>query len=193
MTDIEFQQAIMGVAAGDKNSLKLIYQDYVSMIYITAYDKLKNKENAEDITSEFFIKLIRVAPSFKQGSPHKAWLITIVRNMCIDFLRKTNREIAYSGYEDEEDDRTIEDKFEELNFANRESNLVENKIVLAEDMKKAMTYLNDAEREIINMRLLGEIKFKDIAAQLNKSIGTVTWIYNQGIKKIRRCLNNYVQ
>lgn len=192
MTDIEFQHAISSLAGGDKNALKTIYQDYVGVIYAIVYDKVKNKETAEDITSEFFIKLIRVAPSFKEGSPHKAWLITIARNMCIDYLRKNSREISSSDFiSNNEDAQNEAEVMDSINYERRGYESVEDKVVLSEDMKKAMECLNDSEREVINLKLLGQYKFNEIAEMIGKPMGTVTWTYNQGIKKLRRCLSSY--
>jgi RNA polymerase sigma-70 factor (ECF subfamily) len=41
------------------------------------------------------------------------------------------------------------------------------------------------------MKLVGGMKFREIAETLHQPIGTVTWIYNQAIKKLRRCLAEY--
>ena len=68
---------------------------------------------------------------------------------------------------------------------------VEKKAVLAEDMRQALKTLSQKEREIVHMKLLGELRFKDISEVTKQPMGTVTWLYNQGIKKLRRCLAGY--
>ena len=59
MTEHEFYTAIKGLAKGNKDMLHAIYDAYGRLIYTIVYDILKNREDAEDVTSEFFIKLIR--------------------------------------------------------------------------------------------------------------------------------------
>ena len=88
MTDEEFQSAIDGLLKGDTDGLRAIYGSYVRLIYSVVLNLVRQHEDAEDVTSEFFIKLVRVAGQFKKGSPHKSWLVTIARNMALDFMRK---------------------------------------------------------------------------------------------------------
>jgi RNA polymerase sigma-70 factor (ECF subfamily) len=194
MTDEAFQSAIDSLLAGNKDGLKTIYEAYVRLIYTVVLDVVGRREDAEDITSDFFIKLIRVAGQFKKGSPHKTWLVTIARNMSLDFMRKNNREllVAENG-DDTHGDSEALDKMS-VNSENdsvKLSNEVENKAILAEDMRRAMKELTPKEREITDMKLAGGMKFREIAEVLHQPIGTVTWTYNQAIKKLRRCLKEY--
>lgn len=192
MTDEMFQTAIANLAQGDKDSLKLIYQAYVRLIYAVIYDMVGRKEDAEDVTSEFFIKLVRVAKSFIPGSPHKAWLVKIARNMAIDYIRKNRREVLLAATGDDKTDDNVENSIENIG-ADGKACRIEDGTILAEDMKRAMQCLKPKEKEIIDMKLIGQLTFKEIAEIRGTPIGTVTWLYNQGIKKLRRCLIEYEQ
>ena len=189
MTDEEFTLCLDLVLKGDKEGLRKIYEAYIKLIYAVVYNMVGRREDAEDITSEFFIKLIRVAGSFKKGSPHKTWLVTIAKNMSVDFLRKSGREILVDIRQDDtEQSGDVIDKAARSKNAMQKGSEdkdfnVEKKAVLAEDMQK--------EREIVHMKLLGELRFKDISEVTKQPMGTVTWLYNQGIKKLRRCLAGY--
>lgn len=185
MTEHEFYTAIKGLAKGNKDMLHAIYDAYGRLIYTIVYDILKNREDAEDVTSEFFIKLIWAAGTYQKKTSHRAWLIRIARNMAIDLLRKRGHE--YLLYETED---APQDKLEEGGMAETAST-VEEHVILAEDMRQAMQTLSDREREVLDLKLAGELKFRDIAEVLGQPLGTVTWLYNQGIKKLRRCLKNY--
>ncbi len=190
MTDEEFQTAICALAQGDKNALRLIYQAYVRLIYAVVYDVVGRREDAEDITSEFFIKLVHIADSFRQGSPHRAWMVRIARNMAIDNFRKNRREVFTYESSDMQEDRNANSVLERADAANRAQE-VENKAVLMEDMRQAMKSLNQKEKEIVDMKLLGQLTFQEIADATGRPLGTVTWLYNQGIMKLRRCLKEY--
>ena len=88
MTDKEFQQNLQLIQEKDKAGLRNIYQEYITLIYHTVLNIIKNKEDAEDITSEFFIKLANVSDKYISGNGHRTWLITIARNLTIDYIRK---------------------------------------------------------------------------------------------------------
>ena len=53
-------------------------------------------------------------------------------------------------------------------------------------MEQVLTSLNVKEKEIIHLKIVGELTFKEIAELLHIPIGTVTWNYQNAIKKIRR-------
>ena len=57
MTEAKFEQCIRQMNEGDKDGLREVYEEYISYIYGIVFQMIGNKENAEDITSEFFIKL----------------------------------------------------------------------------------------------------------------------------------------
>ncbi|MBQ9934340.1 MAG: RNA polymerase sigma factor [Lachnospiraceae bacterium] len=186
MTDREFQSAIEKLLNGDKDGLRLIYEAYVKLIYAVVYDTVGSKEDAEDITSDFFIKLIRVADSFKKGSPHKTWLVTIAKNMAIDHIRKRSREVY-------EIDNTSDDDNAPRQWEDTSKTSVEDSVALSSDMAQAMEALEPREKEIIDLKLVGQFKFKEISEMTGIPMGTVAWLYNQGINKLRRCLVDYEQ
>lgn len=190
MTDEEFQTAIYALAQGDKNALRLIYQAYVRLIYAVVFDVVGRREDAEDVTSEFFIKLVHIAGSFRQGSPHRAWMVRVARNMAIDYLRKNRREVLEYETSDMQEDRSANSVLEQAGAAERAQE-VEHRAILAEDMRQAMKSLKQKEKEIVDMKLLGQLTFQEIADATGKPLGTVTWLYNQGIMKLRRCLKEY--
>ena len=92
MNNREFDRCMRRMQKGDKTGLKEIYEAYISYIYAVIRGIVKNKENAEDLTAEFFIKLWNMADQYKAGSGHKTWMTVIARNMAIDFMRKAGRE-----------------------------------------------------------------------------------------------------
>ena len=57
MNNREFDRCMRRMQKGDKTGLKEIYEAYISYIYAVIRGVVKNKENAEDLTAEFFIKL----------------------------------------------------------------------------------------------------------------------------------------
>lgn len=176
MTDRQFERRILLIQQGDKQGLKGIYDEYGKTIYQSVYLILHNQQDAEDITSEFFLKLWKIADTYCFGGKHKRWLVTIARNMALDLLKKQKRE-QLTLDEDNENAGANEPA-----DAVSTEDTVTGKLAVAE----ALEYLDESEREIVNMKILADMTFKDIAAVLGKPLGTVTWKYRNAISKLRK-------
>lgn len=177
MTEAEFNACIKAILNGDKKGLRDIYDVYLSYIYRIVYGVVGHKETAEDITSEFFIKLWQQADKYKEGSGHKGYLATIARNMAIDHVRKYKKEILDSFTKEDEEDVV----FEPVSDADTESEVIENISI-----KEAISTLSDKEQQVINMKVLSEMTFAEISEILKVPMGTITWRYREAIKKLRR-------
>ena len=185
MTEHQFEQAVARMVRGDKTGLKEIYENYLGYIYRIIYEILQSKENAEDITSEFFIRLWDRAEQFKPGTGHKGYLATMARNMAIDFLRRHKREELTAMLQDIESEPE-EEKGGKPGIS-RSSTDVEAEVLQDISVQKAMETLKPGERQIVSMKVLGELTFKEIAQIMGIPMGTVTWKYQNAIKKLRRC------
>lgn len=170
VTEARFDECIRAMNRGDKNGLKEVYEEYVSYIYGIVRALLHNKEEAEDITSDFFIRLWEKSDTYKPGGGHKGWMATIARNMAVDYIRKHKRE---------EFSETINDTESKEN--------VEHQVIADISINEALATLKESERKVVHLKIVGELTFREIAEILEQPMGTVTWHYNQAIKKLRRC------
>lgn len=170
MTDKEFEQCMSAMAKGDRNSLRQIYDAYLKLIYATVYNVIGHREEAEDITSEFFIKLYSIAESYKPGNGHKRWMVTIARNMAVDRIRKIDREALVDEIPETEQGSNMEEQ-----------------VVNSVSLNVAMESLKPDEREIVDLKVAGGFTFREISEMVGKPMGTVTWLYNNAIKRLRRC------
>ena len=96
--------------------------------------------------------------------------MTIAKNMAIDRIRKIDREMLVDEMPERDEGKTME------------SQVVENLT-----LKQAVATLKPEEQEILDLKVVGGFTFKEIAEMKGRSIGTITWIYNQAIQKLRRC------
>ena len=186
MTNQDFEHAISRIKNGDKGGLKDIYEAYLSYIFRIIYEIVKSRENAEDITSDFFIKLWEKADSYRPGSGHKAFLTVMARNMTIDFLRKHKKEELSAMLNDLGTDPNA-DYQKALPYVNTADNPTEKEVIAEMSLKAALDFLGEAERQVISMKILGELTFKEISEILSCPLGTITWRYQNAIKKLRGC------
>ena len=160
----QFALCMAAMAEEDRQGLRMIYEAYLGYIYTVVYGILRNKENAEDVTSEFFIKLWEKAGQYKPGKGHRGYLAAMARNMAVDYLRKYKKEELTAAVHD---------------LGNEE---IENL-----SLREVLLLLKPGERQIVDMKVLGGLTFREIAELLSLPMGTVTWKYQNAIKKLRRC------
>ena len=187
MNEHQFEDAVARMVQGDKTGLKEIYEAYIGYIYRIVYEVLQSRENAEDVTSEFFIRLWDKAEQFKPGGGHKGYLATMARNMAIDFLRKHRREELTALLQDIDAGPEEEEKSKGRYYGNSEENEVEDSVIQDMSIQQALDTLKPAERQIVSLKVLGEMTFKEIAHCMGIPMGTVMWKYQNAIKKLRRC------
>ena len=176
MNNREFERCMRRMQKGDKTGLKEIYEAYIAYIYAVIMGILKNKENAEDLTADFFIKLWNMADQYKAGSGHKTWMTVIARNMAIDFMRRAGRE-------------QLTEEVPETSTADADAGAagsMENEVVGRMNFRETVEKLPETERQIMTMKLAGQMTFKEIAEVLGIPMGTVTWKYQNSLEKLRR-------
>ncbi len=173
MTDAEFKAAIEKMLQGDRSGLREVYDAYGNTIYRLFLARVHRHQDAEDLTSDFFLKLWSCAGSYRHGSGHKCWMNTIARNMAIDFQRR-HREIP------------VEDAAEEYHEALRSPNSIEDEVLDEMHHSRILANLSEDEREIVQMHLSAELTFREIAAILKRPLGTVAWKYRTAIGKLQK-------
>ncbi|MCR4989573.1 MAG: RNA polymerase sigma factor [Lachnospiraceae bacterium] len=181
MNEEQFNSCIEAILKKDKSGLHSIYEAYLSYIYQIVLGIVGRKEDAEDVTSEFFIKLWQTADKYRPGSGHKGYLATIARNMAIDFLRKNRHEVLEPGNEEGED----EEKSFEATLQSKDN--TEETVIEDISLDEALALLKPKQRQIVDLKILSEMTFQEISEVLKIPMGTVTWHYREAINKLRRC------
>ena len=203
MEDRIFDQHMQRILLGDKDALHEIYIEYGPYIYHQILNIVQVKEDAEDVTSEFFIKLWKNADKYKPGGGHKAYILTMARNMALDFLRAHKKEVLLNDIFPQKSDSDNVYNNEELltdpgggavlggggggGPSAEESDTTANTVISDLSMKEALEKLKPPEREVIHLKIAMELTFEEISKILNVPMGTVTWRYREAINKLRRC------
>ena len=170
MEEKQFSACMERMRSGDRSALHEVYESYIGYIYTIVLQTVSNREDAEDVTSEFFMKLWRLADTYREGNGHRAWMAAIARNMAVDLLRKTKREVLTEVVTEDASDVSVD------------------KEVIADmSLRQALDSLKPGEREVVHLKIMGEMTFQEIADILKIPLGTVTWRYQNAIQKLRRC------
>lgn len=163
----------------DKEAFIKTYELYVDHIYRFIYFKVSNAEEAEDLTSQVFLKVWDYVQN-RQVVEHKnlkALLYKSARNLVIDHYRslKTRQNVSFENELGEQD---VVDKSQDIH---RQAEIVSE----MDNIEKMMLELKDEYKEIIILRFINELEISEIAQILNKNKGNVRVLIHRAIKALR--------
>ncbi len=161
---------------GEREAFAEIYDFYVVKIYRFVYLKVNSKEDAQDLTAEVFLKSWRYLGE-KEINNLKSLLYQIARRLVIDFYRQ-NRGEGRQKVDLEEVKNTLADKKADL----LEKIQLDSEI---EEIKKSLRQLKDEYQEVVILRYVEDLSFKEIADILGKSEGTVRVLSHRALKALK--------
>ena len=186
---VEEKALIIRTQKGDKDAFNPIVSKYQQKIYNLIYQRVRDRETAEDICQEVFLKAWQALPNFKGQSAFYSWLYKIAINCSIDFLRKQNKQLVLSW---EELPPNSEDKLQASQKHPSISQILEKK-EFRNIVDKAARQLPTGQRRVFYLRYGEELRIKDIALRLNKSEGTIKTHLHHAHRKLRDMLRPYLQ
>lgn len=86
----EVNHYILLIAEGDTNALRELYRLIGGRLLSVAQGIMRNRQNAEDVLHDSFIKIVRCANQFNRGTNGYAWLCKIVKNTALNKLKSEN-------------------------------------------------------------------------------------------------------
>ncbi len=169
---------------GDEESLKLLISTHLPSVYNFTYGLCGNKQDAEDIAQETFLKVWKNLRKYKPEQGFKTWLFSIARNTTIDLMRK-RKNFVFSDFEFEDGKNRVEYKLADENpLADELSIQKEDKKVLTEAMEK----LSPAQKTTLIMYYTEELTFKEIGEVLEKPLDTVKSQHRRALIRLRQII-----
>ena len=163
-----------------ENRLASLYDEYFDRIARYIYVRIGDRNEAEDLAGEVFLKALESLKSYKErGIPMQAWLYRIAHNVSVDHLRKRGRTTIVPI-----DDVLVESKEDPAAMAEKNIEM--------ERVSKAMQKLTPEQREVVRLRFFGELSSKEVGAMLSKSDGAVREMQRAAIERLRRLLTGEV-
>ncbi len=170
---------------GNLSSLQKLIKKYESRLFSYIFMLVKDRQLADDIFQETFIKIINTLNSgrYKDEGKFIQWAMRIAHNLVIDHFRKSKK-VAYVDNRYDESD-----VFDNLYIADES---VEEKMVMKQiynDVKKLMDSLPADQREVLYLRCYAGLSFKDIAEQTEVSINTALGRMRYALINIRKMID----
>lgn len=166
-----YEKLILDMAGGSRDAFRLLYEATKDAVYGFALSILRNREDAEDVMHDAYIRIFTDAGSYSpQGKP-LAWVLTIVRNLSLNKVRDGGRT------ESMPEDTAAEPADPEDVIENATGQIV---------LETAMNVLDREEREIVVLHALTGYKHREIAEILDMPQGTVLSKYNRALRKMKK-------
>ena len=182
LTNLTDEQLVRAYVDGNNAAFDTLLRRHQSKLFSYILRIVKNRDIADDIFQETFVKIImtlkqgRYAESGKFG----AWLTRIAHNLIIDHFRQEKSENSIST--DDEDVNLLNRR--DLCDENIEDLMVNDQI--RTDVRRIIEALPDAQREVLMMRYYSDMSFKEIADATGVSINTALGRMRYAIMNMRR-------
>jgi len=157
-TGLNDNELISRVLGGDQQAYAILIDRYKSYVFTLALRFTKNREDAEEVSQDIFIKAYRALADFRGASKFSTWLYTIVNTTCITFLRKKRLEVHSLDNEKVFEVADSQD-------SGLRANLVEQKSRIAM-VNQAIALLSTDDAEIITLFYKAEQTLEEIAKVL---------------------------
>ncbi|MCU0394200.1 MAG: RNA polymerase sigma factor [Thermoflexibacter sp.] len=144
------------VHSNDTSAFSLLYDKYADKIYYKCISFVKDKQLAQDLTHDIFVKIFISIKKFNFQSSFSTWVYRITYNFCIDFLRKQQKQ-QLSRLEEDEDFGEDEYSDEEL-FA-----------ISVDRLELILDQIPAEDRAILLMKYQDDLSIKDIMTTLDIS------------------------
>ena len=179
MTD---EELVVLYAKGNNNAFDILLSRYQSSIYSYINFIVHNKDLAEDIFQETFVKVIMTIKQnrYTESGKFKAWIMRIAHNLIIDNYRQERIENTISN-----------DEVEVYLFNNMKlcDDSIEDHMVRQQalkDVRKLVEFLPENQREVLVMRYYQDLSFKEIADITGVSINTALGRMRYALLNMRR-------
>lgn len=153
-------------------SIEEIYKQYFEIVNKYLFCLTRNSDMAEELTQETFYRAVKKIHTFKENCKISVWLCEIAKNLWYDELRKNKK---LKNVEEQDIFTYQEENVEETIIANEE------KVSLYKKLQK----LNEQTREVMYLRITGELSFKEIAEIMNKTENWARVTYYRGKQRLK--------
>jgi RNA polymerase sigma-70 factor (ECF subfamily) len=178
-------EALMArMAAGDVSAFEELLQSHQGMAYRFAYRFFRDRHIAEDVSQEFFFKLLRNAHKYQPAGKFKTYFYKVLNNLCLDTRRRMHRKSLpdFQSFENPVLDGMPQ--AEGRGAPDAAAQVAEERRLVRESIAR----LPHAQRQVIMLRELEELKYREIAEVLDLSLNEVKVLIHRGRKTLLKIL-----
>ena len=175
---------------GNEQAFEVLLMRHKDKIYRSIYHKIREREIAEDIFQETFVKIIQTLKlgNYNEEGKFLPWAMRIAQNLVIDYFRKHGRMKLVIELNAKSEDFNIFSilKMEDLNIEQSIS-----KTELEKQMIELIQHLPESQKDIIEKRIFQDLSFKDIAEMEDISINTALGRMRYALINLRKLIEKH--
>lgn len=158
-----------------KLGIEELYKNYSKLVYGVIYSILKNTDETEDVLQNVFVKIFKLDNEKLPTKSHLSWLYSVAKNETINYIKRNSKEKNYESlYEITDNDTEIE------------------KVLDKEYFNKLIENLPPKQQEILSLKIISNLSFREIANILDMKIPAVQWHYYKSLNTLKLLLGNVI-
>lgn len=158
---------------GDHEAWNQMINSYSKSVYNIALNFFAERDIAQDVTQEIFIKIYHNLDKFRDERNFSSWVFTLSRNYCIDYWRKNKKYFSHT--------QELDEKISSAKPTPEENSINESEI---EKLRKKITQLEPELRLILILRDIQDLSYQEIAKNFSIPEGTVKSRINRARLKL---------
>ncbi len=181
------------IKAGDMDAMGELMGRYTSKAYQIAYSILGNKDDAEEVTQDAFVRIYRALSSFRGDSEFSTWMYRIVVNQARNKYRWNKRRGSHLTVSVDRETKTNDGSTRSFDLADT-GKTPDNEVIfrewegeIAEEIKK----LPEVNREALLLRNVKNLSYEQIASLLNCKVGTIKSRISRAREELRRKVSRH--
>lgn len=168
---VEFRKLISRIANKEKSALEEFYNLYGRLIQSAALATTRDAFMADEVVNDILLKIWQQAPDIKGIKRPRSWIYTITANHAKNLVKKTKEYIEIFDIDIPVSIKEVDEIHDESAFIYRLRNL------------------NEKEQQIMILRFVEDMTFKEIAYEMKEPMGNITITYYRALEKIRKNLS----
>jgi RNA polymerase sigma-70 factor (ECF subfamily) len=168
------------VQAGDRGAFVAVIRLYQQKVFVLAYSIVRDREDAQDVVQETFLRLYQKAGTYQPRQSFQGWLLQMAKNISIDHYRKHRKKRR---------EWETATPIEEIQVAARPAGEGDS---AASDLRAAFARgvesLAERQKLVFVMRHYNELQFSEISETLRISIGTAKSLHFKAVQNLRKRL-----
>ena len=161
-----------------EKAFRIIVNQFSRQLYSRIRAVVNSHEEADDILQNTFLKAWRSLANFRKESNLYTWLYKIATNEAFSFIRANSKKLSVS----------LDDDSLKLDFFTSGIDDAQSGEQIRQRLHNAVDQLPEKQKKVFEMKYFGEMKYDDMALELNTSVGALKASYHHAVKKIEKLL-----
>ncbi len=190
MRNLDDHQLVQYYLEGNEQAFEVLLLRHKDRIYRSIYNKVRERDLAEDIFQEAFVKIIHTLKlgNYNEEGKFLPWAMRIAQNLVIDHFRKTGRMRMINERSSRSEEFSIFSVLK-LQDANVEQQMTRDE--LETQMVSLIAHLPDSQRDIVEKRIFQDLSFKEIADMEGISINTALGRMRYALINLRKLIEKH--